>query len=87
VTLPMLRPTTFFVVVILTINCFKIFDLIQVMTLGGPGRATTVVVHQLFIAAFVRFNFGYASAIALVLFFMVISITIVQFLIGRKYEA
>jgi len=86
VTLPMLRPTTFFVIVMLTINCFRIFDLIQVMTQGGPGRATTVVVHQLYHAAFVRFNFGYASAIALVLFFMVIGVTIVQFMIGKKYE-
>ena len=87
VTLPMLRPTTFFVLVMLTINCFRIFDLVQVMTQGGPGRATTVVVHQLYHAAFVRFNFGYASAIALVLFVMVISITAIQFLAGRKYEA
>jgi len=86
VTLPMLRPTTFFVIVMLTINCFRVFDLIQVMTQGGPGRATTVIVHQLYHSAFVRFNFGYASAIALVLFFIVIGVTIVQFMIGKKYE-
>jgi multiple sugar transport system permease protein len=86
VTLPMLRPTTFFVIIMLTINCFRIFDLVQVMTQGGPGRATTVLVHQLYHAAFVRFNFGYASSIALVLFFMVIGITIVQFIIGKRYE-
>ena len=87
VTLPMLRPTTFFVIVMLTINCFRIFDLVQVMTQGGPGRATTVVVHQLYHSAFVRFNFGYASAIALVLFIMVISITAIQFFVGKKYES
>jgi len=86
VTLPMLRPATFFVIVMLTINCFRIFDLVQVMTQGGPGRATTVLVHQLYHSAFVRFNFGYASAIALVLFFMVIGITVVQFMVGKKYE-
>ena len=86
VTLPMLRPTTFFVVIMLTINCFRIFDLVQVMTQGGPGRATTVLVHQLYHAAFVRFNFGYASSIALVLFFIVIGITIIQFTIGKRYE-
>jgi len=86
VTLPMLRPTTFFVTIMLTINSFRVFDLVQVMTNGGPGRATTVLVHQLYIAGFVRFNFGYASAIALLLFFMVISITIVQFMLGKRHD-
>jgi multiple sugar transport system permease protein len=86
ITLPMLRPTTFFVIIMLTINCFRIFDLVQVMTQGGPGRATTVLVHQLYHAAFVRFSFGYASSIALVLFFIIISVTVVQFFIGKRYE-
>ena len=86
ITLPMLRPTTFFVIVMLTINCFRIFDLVQVMTQGGPGRATTVLVHQLYHQAFVRFSFGYASSIALVLFFIVIGVTVLQFLLGKKYE-
>ncbi|MCL2286519.1 MAG: sugar ABC transporter permease [Firmicutes bacterium] len=85
VTLPMLRPTTFFIVIMLTINSFRVFDLVQIMTNGGPGRATTVLVHQLYIAAFVRLEFGYASAIALVLFFIIITITIVQFLLGKKH--
>ena len=85
ITLPMLRPTTFFVFVMLTINSFRVFDLVQVMTNGGPGRATTVLVHQLFLAAFNRFEFGYASAIALLLFFIIISVTIVQFVLGKRY--
>ena len=85
VTLPMLRPTTFFVIIMLTINSFRMFDLVQVTTGGGPGRATTVLVHQLYVAGFIRFEFGYASAIALLLFFIIISITIVQFLLGKKY--
>ena len=85
ITWPMLRPTTFFVVIMLTINSFRVFDLVQVMTDGGPGRATTVLVHQLYMAGFVRFEFGYASAIALVLFFIIISITIIQFVLGKKY--
>ena len=86
VTLPVLRPTTFFVTIMLTINSFRVFDLVQVMTNGGPGRATTVLVHQLYMAGFVRFNFGYASAIALLLFFMVISITIIQFILGKRHD-
>lgn len=79
VTIPSLRPTTFFVTIMLIISCFKIFDLVQVMTEGGPGRATNVLVYEIYNEAFVKFNFGYASAIALVLFVMVLGITIIQF--------
>lgn len=79
VTLPSLRPTTFFVTIMLVINCFKVFDLVQVMTDGGPGRATNVLVYQIYNEAFKKFNFGYASAIALVLFVIVLGVTVIQF--------
>lgn len=79
ITVPALRPTTFFVTIMLVINCFKIFDLVQVMTDGGPGRATNVLVYQVYSEAFVKFNFGYASAIAMVLFVIVLVITVIQF--------
>ena len=85
VTLPMLRPTTFFVTIMLTISSFRVFDLIQVMTGGGPGRATNVLVFQIYNEAFVRFNFGYASAIALVLFAIVLVITVIQFTLEKKF--
>lgn len=79
ITVPALRPTTFFVTIMLVINCFKIFDLVQVMTDGGPGRATNVLVYQVYSEAFVKINFGYASAIAMVLFVIVLVITVIQF--------
>ncbi len=79
ITVPALRPTTFFVTIMLVINCFKIFGLVQVMTDGGPGRATNVLVYQVYSEAFVKFNFGYASAIAMVLFVIVLVITVIQF--------
>lgn len=79
ITVPALRPTTFFVTIMLVINCFKIFDLVQVMTDGGPGRATNVLVYHVYNEAFVKFNFGYASAIAMVLFVIVLAITVIQF--------
>lgn len=79
ITVPALRPTTFFVTIMLVINCIKIFDLVQVMTDGGPGRATNVLVYQVYSEAFVKFNFGYASAIAMVLFVIVLVITVIQF--------
>lgn len=84
VTLPSLRPTTFFVTIMLIINCFKIFDLVQVMTDGGPGLATNVLVYEIYNEAFKKFNFGYASAISLVLFVIVLGITILQFSVENR---
>ena len=84
VTLPCLRPTMFFVIVMLTINSFKIFDLILVMTNGGPGQATLVMSQFIYRKGFVESQFGYASAAAVVLFFMCIIVTILQFLWNKK---
>lgn len=84
VTLPSLRPTTFFVMIMLTINSFKVFDLVQVMTEGGPGRSTNVLVYQIYNEAFVNFKFGYASAISMILFIIVLAITIIQIRVENK---
>ncbi|MBP2436370.1 carbohydrate ABC transporter permease [Microbacterium amylolyticum] len=86
VTLPCLRPTMFFVVVILTINSFKIFDLILVMTRGGPGQSTTVISQFIYRKGFEENEFGYASAAAVVLFFLCIIVTIIQFLWNKRRE-
>jgi len=85
ITIPLLTPATFFVTMMLTINSFKIFDLIYVMTGGGPGRATNVLVFAIYNAAFIEFRFGYSSAMALVLFVLVVAITIVQFRMEKKW--
>lgn len=85
ITIPMLTPTTFFVVIMLTIQCFKVFDLIYVMTGGGPGRATNVLVNHIYNAAFVDFKFGYASASAMVLFAIVLLVTLIQLRGERKF--
>jgi multiple sugar transport system permease protein len=79
ITLPMLSPTTFFVVIISIINSFQSFTPIYVMTGGGPGTATQVIVFRIYEEAFVLSGFGYASAMALVLFLMVLAFTIFQF--------
>lgn len=84
ITLPSLKPTTFFVTIMLVINCFKVFDLVQVMTNGGPGRSTNVLVYKIYQDAFVNFKFGYASAISFVLFILVLGITIVQFKLNER---
>lgn len=85
ITLPMLTPTTFFVSIMLTIACFKVFDLVSVMTNGGPGRATNVLVFNIYNTAFINYEFGYASAISMVLFAIVLFITIIQFRAEKKW--
>jgi multiple sugar transport system permease protein len=84
VTLPSLRPTTFFVTVMLTINSFKIFDLILVMTEGGPGQSTLVLSQFIYTKGFEESQFGYASAASVALFFMCIIVTVGQFLLNKK---
>jgi multiple sugar transport system permease protein len=85
ITLPMLTPATFFISIMLTISSFKVFDLILVMTNGGPGRATNVLVVHTYNTAFKQFKFGYSSAIAMVLFALVMVITIVQFYMEKRW--
>ncbi|MFI7702235.1 carbohydrate ABC transporter permease [Nonomuraea sp. NPDC049480] len=87
VTLPCLRPTTFFVVVMLTIQSFKVLDLILVMTEGGPGRSTLVLAQLVYREGITEGKFGYSSAIALVLFLIVLVVTVVQFRINERRSA
>jgi ABC-type sugar transport system permease subunit len=76
IVLPLLIPTIFTISVINMIGAFKAFDLVYVMTAGGPGDATLVTSLYLFRTAFVLHKFGYASAIAAVLFFLVLIFTL-----------
>ncbi|RAX20074.1 sugar ABC transporter permease [Actinomyces sp. Z5] len=87
VTLPCLRPTTFFVTVMLTIGSFKVLDLILVMTNGGPGTSTLVLSQYIYRMGFERNDFGYASAISLVLFLICLLVTVIQFVHNRRQEA
>lgn len=87
ITLPCLRPTMFFVTVMVTIQSFKVFDLILVMTDGGPGQATLVLSQYIYQKGFEQFEFGYASAVAVVLFLICILVTVVQFLYNKRKEA
>lgn len=85
ITVPMLTPTTFFVSIMLTISCFKVFDLVYMMTAGGPGRSTTVLVSHIYNTAFKEFSYGYSSAISMVLFAIVLVITVIQFRGEKKW--
>jgi multiple sugar transport system permease protein len=84
VTLPGLRPTTFLVLVILTIQSFKILDLIVVMTDGGPGRSTLVLAQLVYREGIVAGRFGYSSAVALTLFVIIFGVTVIQFRINQR---
>ncbi|WP_052136404.1 carbohydrate ABC transporter permease [Arthrobacter sp. PAMC 25486] len=78
VTLPLLKPVIFFVLVIETIIGFQVFDTIYVMTGGGPAHASYSLIYMLFDVGFKFFDFGYASAIGLVLFAIVLILSLVQ---------
>jgi multiple sugar transport system permease protein len=79
VTWPLIMPTTLFVLVIATINSFQVFDLIYTMTSGGPQLTTSTVVFHIFRVAFVEFEFGKASAMAVMLGIVIILVSVIQF--------
>ncbi len=86
ITVPQLGPTTFFVSVMLTIQSFKVFDQIFMITQGGPGTSTLVLVYHIYNEAFVSWDLGYSSMVALVLFLMVVTITVIQFRLTEEKE-
>jgi multiple sugar transport system permease protein len=87
VTLPMLSPVIFFVLVVSTIGAFQIFTNVYVMTggSGGPGTATLVYVLYLYQNAFQYLRMGYASAMAEILFLIILGLTIAQFATARRW--
>lgn len=85
VMLPMLSPVIFFTVIMGIINSFKVFDIVYALTGGGPARATNVLVYTIYDMAFGRYQFGPASAMAYVLFAIILIITAVQFRGQKKW--
>ena len=78
ITLPLLRPTLLFVLVVNTVRSLQIFAEVFVMTRGGPLRSTNTVVYYLYEQAFYRFDLGYASAVAYLLFVVTLGLAFVQ---------
>jgi multiple sugar transport system permease protein len=78
VTLPLLSPTTFFILVMSVIGSFQVFDTVYVLTSGGPLGSTKVLVFYLYEHAFKYFEMGYASAVAYLLFALVFALTLLQ---------
>lgn len=84
VTVPLLSPTIFFVVIITCISSFQVFDLIYMMTQGGPLDSTNVLVYAVYKNAFEYFKVGYASALAYVLFAIILALTLIQWSLRKK---
>jgi multiple sugar transport system permease protein len=85
VTLPLLTPSIFFLLITQFISSFQVFGLIYVMTQGGPANATNVYIHYLYQNAFAFGRLGYASAMAWVLFLIIALITLVQWQMQRRW--
>lgn len=84
ITIPLLSPTIFFVTIITAITSFQVFDLIYVMTQGGPLDSTNVLVYAIYKNAFEYFNVGKASALAYVLFAIIFILTLIQWKLKSK---
>jgi multiple sugar transport system permease protein len=86
ITLPLLSPATFLLLILNIIYSFHVFDLIYVMTGGGPGFSTTMLVQYIFNAAFVTSEMGYACAMGVALYALILAFTILQWRAGRQAE-
>ena len=85
VILPILSPTTFFVLILSIISSFQVFDQAYIMTGGGPGRASYTMVLHVYQTAFVDFTFGKSSAAAVILFAIILLLTVIQFQVQRRW--
>lgn len=84
ITLPMLSPTLFFIITISLINAFQTFGQIDILTKGGPSQSTNLIVYSIYREAFINYQFGTASAQAVILFVIILVVTILQFKLGER---
>ena len=85
ITLPLLTPSLFFILVVSMINSLKVFDQVAVATQGGPGISSYVLVYTVYDYAFQFFDMGYASAIAWLLFLVILAFTLLQWQLQKKW--
>ena len=79
ITIPCLSPTLFFQVIIDIINAFQTFNIVKILTLGGPMESTNTIVYSIYLDAFRNFRFGAAAARSIILFLIIMIITLIQF--------
>lgn len=85
VTLPLLSPIVFLVTVLAVISSLQVFDQVFILTNGGPGKDSYTMVYHIYHQAFVEFQFGPASASAVILFVLILLVTLVQFALRRRW--
>ncbi len=86
ISVPLLAPTTTFILIYNGILAFQVFDQVFVLTGGGPANSTNVVVLDLYRQAFERYNFGYAAAEAMILFVFILGVTVLQYVYSKRFE-
>lgn len=86
ITVPLVAPTTFFLVTMGIIGSFKVFDHISVLTGGGPGTSSSVMAYYIYKKAFEDFDMGYANTLAWALFFLIFIVTMVQYRAQKKFS-
>lgn len=84
ITIPMISPTTFFLLITAVINSFQNFGIIQVLTKGGPGEASTTMAVSVYNTSFQQYRMGYATAQAVILFLIILIFTVIQWK-GQKW--
>ena len=87
ITLPLLSPTTSFLLITGLIGSFNVFEQVNIMTNGGPLYRTTTIVHQIYINGFSQYKLGYASAMSVVLLIIIIIITVINFKLTQEKGA
>ncbi|MEA5014711.1 MAG: sugar ABC transporter permease [Candidatus Limiplasma sp.] len=85
ITFPLLTPSTFFLLTTGIITSFKVFGIVAALTQGGPVRSTTVIAYYAYVTAFRYYDMGYASAMSVMLFLMILIVTLVQWKLQKKW--
>lgn len=85
ITIPLLTPYIFFLVIIGVMNSFKVYDIVKILTEGGPGKASNVLVYAVYHYGFKLYDMGYASAISVLVFVIIMIVTAVQFTGQKKW--
>jgi len=78
VTLPMLGPVTMFVVIVVALRAFEVFDTVKVLTQGGPNKASEMLLHTLYVESFEFLRTGYGAAVTVVFLAIVVGLTLLQ---------
>lgn len=85
ITIPLVTPTLFFVLITTMISSFQLFSQIMVMTAGGPMGATQVMVERIYTYGFRYFEMGYATALSIILLIVIVTITLIQLILQKKW--